>query len=111
MGHPMKLYLLACSIKMCTHFKSELVAMLGSATSTLKDIPINPINTVIINDVMAFVQGINVNNLKKLNDLAKLYVSVLMKQFIVADTIIAVFDRYTFDFSVKTCRAGPIRSR
>ena len=30
-----------------------------------------------------------------------------MKQFIVADTIIEVFDRHNIDFSVKACRAGP----
>ena len=30
-----------------------------------------------------------------------------MKQFIIADTIIEVFDRYNIDFSVKACRAGP----
>ena len=33
---------------------------------------------MIINDGMAFIQGINVSNLKK-NDLAKLYASVLMQ--------------------------------
>ena len=36
-----------------------------------------------------------------------LYASVLMKQFIVADIIIEVFDEYNIDFSVKACRAGP----
>ena len=30
-----------------------------------------------------------------------------LKQFIVADTIIEVFDRYNIDFSVKACQAGP----
>ena len=62
---------------------------------------------MIIIDGMALIQGINVSNLKKYNDLAKLYASVLMQQFIVADTIIEVFDRYNIYFSVKACRAGP----
>ena len=35
-----------------------------------------------------------------------LYASVLIKQFIVADTIIEVFDN-NINFSVKACRAGP----
>ena len=62
---------------MCKNAKSELVVMLESSTSPLKDIPINPINTVIINVGMAFIQGINVSNLKKINDLSKLYMPVL----------------------------------
>ena len=50
---------------------------------------------------MTSIQGINVINCK---DLAKLYASVQTKQFIVADTIIEVFDRYNIDLSVKTCQ-------
>ena len=61
---------------MCKNAKSELVVMLESSTSPIKDIPINPINTVIINDGMAFIQSINVSNLKTINDLTKLYMPV-----------------------------------
>ena len=105
MGHPISLF--HEDGLMCKNAKSELVVMLESSTSPLKDIPINPINTVIINDGKAFTQGINVSNLKK-NQLSgqALYASVLIKQFIVADTIIEVFDN-NINFSVKACRAGP----
>ena len=61
---------------MCKNAKSELVVMLESSTSPLKDIPINPINKVFINDGKAFIQGINVSNFKKFNYLAKLYMPV-----------------------------------
>ena len=63
MGHPISLF--HEDGFMCKNAKSELVVMLESSTSPLKDIPIDPINTVIINDGMAFIQGINVSNLKK----------------------------------------------
>ena len=43
--------------------KSELAVMLESLTSPLKELPIIPINTVIINDGMASIQGINVSYL------------------------------------------------
>ena len=79
MGHPISLF--HEDGFMCQNAKSELVVMLESSTSPLKDITIDPINTVIIN--------------------------VLMRQFIVADIVIELFDRYNIDFSVKACRTGP----
>ena len=74
MGHPISLF--HEDGFMCKNAKIELVVMLKSSTSSLKDIPIDPINTVIINDGMAFMQGKHVSNLGKFNDLAKLYMPV-----------------------------------
>ena len=54
MGHPVSLF--HEDGFMCKNAKSELVVMLESTTSLLKDITIDPINTVIINDGMAFMQ-------------------------------------------------------
>ena len=54
MGHPVGLF--HEDGFMCKNAKSELVVMLESTTSLLKDITIDPINTVIINDGMAFMQ-------------------------------------------------------
>ena len=106
MGHPISLFHEYGFV--CKNAKSELVVMLESSTSPLKYITIDPLNTVIINDGMAFIQGLNDSNLKKNQRSGQaLYASVLMEQFIVADTIIEVFDRYNIDFSVKACRAGP----
>ena len=66
-----------------------------------------------INDGMAStcsLQCINMSNFNLFKDLAKLYASFLMKQSIVADTSIEVFDRYDIDLYVKSCprvrRAG-----
>ena len=58
MGHPIRLF--REDGFMCKNAKSELVVMLESSTSPLKDITIGPINTVIINDGMA--RHYNVNN-------------------------------------------------
>ena len=67
-----------------------------------------------INDGMAStcsLQCINISNFKLFKDLAKLYASFLMKQSIVADISIEVFDRNNIDLYVKSCqsvrRAGP----